>query len=514
MKKKLILLLGLTLVLLVLAVLYFDREKLVPRQISDERLWKVYQHYDEGCKEATLIFEDYVPAYDEESDTYFVVQDLSVNRWEGMLTAENAKVYSLEDPYWDMRAEAVAEGHVFDLIFMDNDNEEYRMTHVVFTGMPVLSIETTMKDAGTLAREDAESWYGRFTLDSIKDGHQTTKASFRRRGATSYGLPQYGIRIELEEKFELLGMRYDDDWQLNALYDDLGLIHNDLSFELWNQMAVSNSVEKDAAVDEAYLEVFIDDEYMGVYLLQERYDAKKAQVSEGDVIYKSWGFDYPESVDTVTRFVTQKYPDEITEETLSPLWDWCRAFWAAEEFTYEDALNLIEYDNTIDYTLFLDLTAATDNMRKNIYYVARQQADGSWRITCIPWDLNMTWGINFTETENGYGLGHTDLTELEGLRFTGVWGLMDMNCGVTGKDLWERWNYLRDNTFSEGNIRSILDEKFDYLHSSGAYDRHYAKWPECRNDWSDDLIYEFVGARLNYLDDFYQDYMENPYTYY
>ena len=48
----------------------------------------------------------------------------------------------------------------------------------------------------------------------------------------------------------------------------------------------------------------------------------------------------------------------------------------------------------------------------------------------------------------------------------------------------------------------------------GAYDRNYVKWPESQNDWDDGFIYEFVTKRLEYLDEFYLDYMEHPYTYY
>ncbi|MCF0186096.1 MAG: hypothetical protein HUJ98_06380, partial [Bacteroidaceae bacterium] len=127
---------------------------------------------------------------------------------------------------------------------------------------------------------------------------------------------------------------------------------------------------------------------------------------------------------------------------------------------------------------------------------------------------NMTWGVNITETEEGYGLGHCDIYDLEALRFTGIWGLMDMNCSRTARDLYTRWTELRENVATEENICGILDERFNYLHSTGAYDRNYAKWPESLNDWDDGFIYEFVTKRLEYLDEFYLDYMEHPYTYY
>ncbi|MCF0186076.1 MAG: CotH kinase family protein, partial [Bacteroidaceae bacterium] len=368
MKKRLYAALGMSLLLLVVAVSYFSKDTIAPKTLSESRLEKIQSEYDEGCFWTTLQFDDYTPAYDALSNTYFVVQDMESDRWEGVLTAEGCKLYSKKDSMWENRPEAVSSGHAFDLVLVDEENKEFKECKVVFTGMPVLSIDTVRKNARTLVEEDIEAWWGNFTLDSAEDGHQKVGASFKRRGATSYGLPKFSMRIELDDKLELLGMRKDDDWQLTGLYDDPGLIHNELSYTLWNQMAATNNVDKDETIKDEYVEVILDNEYMGVYLLQERFDAKKAQVTENDVIYKSWGFDYPDSVETLGRFAVQKYPDEATEETLTPLWDWCRCFWADEQLPYEEALEVIEYENTLDYTLFLDLTTATDNMRKNIYF--------------------------------------------------------------------------------------------------------------------------------------------------
>ena len=53
----------------------------------------------------------------------------------------------------------------------------------------------------------------------------------------------------------------------------------------------------------------------------------------------------------------------------------------------------------------------------------------------------------------------------------------------------------------------MLDQEFDYLHGSGAYDRNYVRWEEHgREKWKDEYIYEYVEGRLAFLDSFYQDF--------
>ena len=70
-------------------------------------------------------------------------------------------------------------------------------------------------------------------------------------------------------------MEADEDWILDSLYADSSKIRNKLSFDLWNQMNsyAPNKYDNDLEMD--YVDVYINNEYHGMYMLKEFFDRKK-----------------------------------------------------------------------------------------------------------------------------------------------------------------------------------------------------------------------------------------------
>ena len=136
-----------------------------------------------------------------------------------------------------------------------------------------------------------------------------------------------------------------------------------------------------------------------------------------------------------------------------------------------------------------------------------------YKIDEIPWDCNITWGIKhfiLTNEERIYD------TEFKSLVVSSLW---ERNPEIVGRDLSERWFFLRERVLTEDNLKAILDENFGLLHGSGAYDRNYQKWPTvsvCVGEegeilgapvfeiWNDDSIYHYVEKRLEVLDEYYK----------
>jgi len=92
------------------------------------------------------------------------------------------------------------------------------------------------------------------------------------RGGVSRGYPKKSYNFELDKSVRLLDMRKDDDWILTSSYIDRTLIRIKLSFDLFKSL--SERGKKRFAVDSRFVEVYLNEDYQGVYLLMERLDAK------------------------------------------------------------------------------------------------------------------------------------------------------------------------------------------------------------------------------------------------
>ena len=192
--------------------------------------------------------------YDVNQNMLLIPQELERDVFHGKLEIEDGKLFFLEDEMWKNKEEAIASNHVFRLFRVED--EKYWMYNVYFTGMPIAKLTTEQ------VAEDGESVGTMWLYDTYRGSnrYQIGKCRFRLRGASSLHFPKSSYKVVFTEKdYSLLGMREDDDWILNSLYDDEGLIHNKVSYELWQQIARSNSVSNDEGISMEYIEIFVDD---------------------------------------------------------------------------------------------------------------------------------------------------------------------------------------------------------------------------------------------------------------
>lgn len=305
-------------------------------------------------------------------------------------------------------------------------------------------------------------------------------------------------------------MREDDDWILHALYDDDGLIHNKLSYEVWRRIAGSNQVSNDEGIYIEYVELFKDGQYMGIYGLSERIDRKELALNSKDILYKWWqigppGPDdfYSELTDEMNPSFVIKYPAKYSQQEWEPLREWASLFFGGDFSDFDAGIALLNMENAIDYTLFIMLSGADDNIQKNTYLWADYQQDGSYQFIKIPWDLNMTWGNSYVDD---YAC-HFNRYQQENSESTWSWvpdieQLYLYAPEVIGKYIWRRWQELRADIITKENLIEIVDMQYRYLRSSGAYSRNAWRWPVEGDYWSDEYIYEYIDKRIDFLDNY------------
>ncbi|MCM1342810.1 MAG: CotH kinase family protein [Eubacterium sp.] len=331
------------------------------------------------------------------------------------------------------------------------------------------------------------------------------------RGNTTRQYDKSNYKLTLtKEKASLLGMRQDDDWILHSLYDDDGMIHNKVSYEVWKRITESNQVSHDEGIGMEYVELVKDGKYRGVYGISEQIDRKELDLNGKDILYKWKQMGYPgeddfyrELTDDMEPHFVMKYPTEHTEKDWEPLKQWISLF-LTEDFTdYDAGKALLNMENAIDYNLFLLLAAADDNMQKNMFLWADYQQDGSYSFIKVPWDLNMTWGNSYC---NEYDC-HFNKYQQRNLESTWNWApdiyqLYLYDPDEIGRLTWERWQELRSDIITKESLIEIVDAQYQYLYSSGAYARNAWLWPINSDYWSDEYIYEYIDKRIDFLDDY------------
>lgn len=483
---------------------------------QEEMTAKLAESKDAGHRPA-LSYNDHEVAWDGITGKYYLPQNISEGRgniWDGILSSRDGTLYWLEDAYFEKYEEAIAQGHAFTLYCVDGAS--WYSCEVVFTGMPVMVIET--EDGMEIDREGAVSQARMWIRDVKTQGkqYQSVDCQVSARGDSSKGFPKQGYKLVLDKKLSLLGLRTDEDWVMVALWDDDGLIHNKFSYDVWQDMAASNSVRKDEGTRMEYVELFCNDIYMGVYGLVERMDAKQLGLDKNDILYKCHGFEVAdETIEEdfgLSVAYDIKYPREYDRDTWIPLKEYLDVCAVDTVTDYDKAVSLLNMENAIDYNIFIMLTWAGDNnLRKNICFVAEYMRDGTeqYQMIKVPWDLNFSWGQSTYEGDFDRKLYQPQWIEDPTLWSFDIQAMYQCYPDEIQSLTQERWRELRKHVLSEERLFAMLDEEFAYLHGSGAYDRNYVRWNEHgREKWKDEYIYEFVEGRLAYLDGYYQDFQE------
>ena len=213
---------------------------------------------------------------------------------------------------------------------------------------------------------------------------------FKQRGATSGISDKKSYRLELTENKSLLNMRRDDDWILNSLFLDETYMREKVAYEIWNDISEINNHYGE------YVELIINNEYKGLYLLQERVDHKTFEVnSEENFLYSIRDFKNDRQVteDSEVRYTNDVIINEFSlEKSNDTNFDTMKNnLIKLDEFFINgknDDLFYYNINNFLEYNIFINLVSGADNVYKNtkLMLVKNEQ---KYELTKTPWDLDM-----------------------------------------------------------------------------------------------------------------------------
>jgi len=360
--------------------------------------------------------------------------------------------------------------------------------------------------------------------------NEQLQANIKWRGGTTNteNTHKRNYTIKFNEDQQFFGLRKDNKWILDAGNTDVFRLRNRVATDIWNDMA-HNSYYHDKELGSLsgargqVVEVYLNDEYMGIYCLTECIDRKQLKLKKynketGEIrggLWKAIGFGntlmwncelYDNHSETWDGFEV-KYPelDDVPETDYSTLYN---AIDFVINSSYTDFINHIdEYFDmpvVIDYYIFLYVLNAYDNRGKNMYWAVYDKTVDK-KITIAVWDLDGTtgqrWIDKWVPNSSSPEYPFTDNMNL-------YYRLRQLNPDSFNERVIERYYQLRSTYLSTDSLIKRYQYYYDLLKNSGAAQREENRWSGDSDVDGEEINFEkelayisnWITLHMEYLD--------------
>jgi len=458
----------------------------------------------------------YFPIISDTIEEYITLVNYSCNLKDIYLDGKKL----INKSYNDLGTIYVNRPYELKVINEEEINVEYKL---VFTTLSIIQIFTDLEIV------DEPKTIGKLIINNpyYQNNNEISRetevlAGIEIRGNIYLGRPKssYGFEIwkneygEENKDISLLGLRMDDDWILDGMYGDLMRMRNRISFEIWNSIARLYYSDKEpeviCGIRGKFVEVFINNEYQGLYSLNEKLDRKQLKlktftnITRG-ILYKGedWGdgvTSFYNCKDTTSDIIwdgwEQLYPKPEQQILWAPLYNFIKLVVESDDNEFKDSINqLIDINSIIDYYIFINYIGATDNTGKNTF-IARYDKNDIFFLA--PWDMDWSFGRHWDTIAIGYtGMSTNNLFER----------MLSANPGDYRSKLKERWTSLRENELDYENVISHFEKYKNMLTYSGVIYRENNRWRNANVNLESELILikDWLENRINYLDNYFND---------
>ncbi len=382
------------------------------------------------------------------------------------------------------------------------------------SNLPIIVINTNGKDIPDDPKITADMGIidnGEGNRNNLTDPYNgySGKIGIEIRGHSSQMFPKKQYGIELRDSSgnsinaSLLGMPAESDWVLNASYTDKTLLRNILAYKLSNDIGRYASRTK-------FCEVVINNQYKGIYILQEkvkrdknRVNIKKLEAKDtsgnaltggyilaidridpGDKYFNSvFPSVYPKVPSTASPIsYIHTYPnsDNILPVQHEYIKNYVTQFETSlSKSTYNDAFlgyyNYIDMDAFVDYFIVSEFVKSVDAYRLSAYMYKNRDSDGGKLAFGPMWDYDLSFGL--ADYDNAWLSSDWQANHppYEGIWSAPFWIQKIFNDPVFYNKLSKRWKELKHTVFDLNSLLVAIDQTVANI--TEARVRNFTRWP-------------------------------------
>ena len=395
-------------------------------------------------------------------------------------------------------------------------------THINICAQNQLPI---IKLVGDIGYDYQEGTVSIIMPDGSTINNLTGKIKWRGGSTNAEGKHKRNYKIKFNDDIQLFGLRKDNSWILDAGQADLFRLRNRIATELWNDIAqkpyyADKEPDVLTGVRGQIVEVYLNEEYRGIYSFTECMDRKQLKLKKFDKItgeihgglWKSSAYgnalmwecseNYDNKSETWNVFEV-KYPelDDLPETDYSTLWNAIN--FVANSSDEDFSQHVAEYFDIpviIDYYIFLHTLNAFDNVGKNMYWAVYDKADDK-KLTLAVWDLDGTIGAKWL---NDWAVPYYDMN----INLNLIVRLNKLNVNHFNEKVNERYQELRKTFLSTNRLVKRYQDYYQLIKTTGAAEREEKKWSkdsdvnneEINFDYEINYITEWIISHMQYLD--------------
>ncbi len=395
----------------------------------------------------------------------------------------------------------IAINTAYELEFTTND-EKNEFT-LYFTSIPTVQIVALDK-----IKNEPKS-YARIIVNYAKTNLETVNniIGIEHRGISALAHPKKSMGFKLLNSFDMnnekslafFNKKQNIDWVLDAMYIDKAKTRNLTSLALWQNL---NTDFKHIGTSCEFVEVFLNYESLGLYTFCEKLNETFLDINAESVLITG-----KQNLET-TYF--RKHPKT---KSIGPYWagweqkfpnpdfgghDWSTINALSDLVTQQSDINfitqiaqVIDFDNFIDYFLYVNILKGYDSVGKN-WYLYKKDLNEPFKI--IPWDLDSSWGRDFTASK----------VKPQGLVSNGIYDrLLALNPEMFREKLKTRWAVLKNNEMSPSTLIGLFDENFETLNQSNLIEIDNQIWGK-NVDLTSERAYlnYWIPVNWNYIDEY------------
>jgi hypothetical protein len=334
--------------------------------------------------------------------------------------------------------------------------------------------------------------------------HYNGKIGIEVRGQSSQQFPMKSYGIELWDNSgnslnrSLFGLPSESDWVLYAPYNEKTLMHNFLAYTLSREMG-------HWAANCRYVEVVINGDYKGIYVLMEKIKRNNGRVNisklndtdiSGDAVTGGYIFSIDKDADawfssylpnpgTAARIQFSYIYPKITA-IVPQQKAWLKSF----VDSFETAVNSTGYQDKqtgwrkyadessfIDYFIVNEISRNVDGYRLSTYLYKDKSSKGGKIIAGPVWDYDLAFrNANYCMGSNpgGWAYRFNSICPSDSWQVPGWWNQFS-NDTAFQNNLRCRWKQLRQTTLSLSHMNTLIDSIVAL--TAEARQRHFQRWP-------------------------------------